>query len=172
MDTNPIIIRATGRITNLWKEQIRTDCLIQGVKQADQYKIEKNFNIQGSNGTYVEFGEYLGTALYVNITVYDPPFFEFDDKKYQVPQRFRIDCYEATREAIGHKSFGKLAIFDSDIDGLTNSMKGEKTTINFCSQQELINDGILKIIAFLPFTIGDKYPFYGAISAKQITNKL
>ncbi|HEX3029782.1 MAG TPA: hypothetical protein VHT34_10865 [Clostridia bacterium] len=169
MNTTQISINARGRITSLWKEQLRTDCLIQGVKQADQYEIERNSRIRGSNGTYLEIGEYYGTALYINVTVYDPPVIEYCNKSYQVPERFCINCYEAAREAIDHKAFGKLAVFDKDIDELQKYLVGKKTDIHFCIQQEIIEDDILKVIALLPIKIKSAFPFYGIINATGTT---
>lgn len=161
-------IKAKGRITNLWKQQLRDDCLIQGVKHENQFKILRDPMIRGSNGTYVKIGEYHGTALYFNITVYEPPCFEFNGKRYQVPERFRINCYEATREVLNHKSFGNLAIYNTEIEEFQNSLIGKKTIIQFFAQEDGIDDDRLKVTAFLPFKVKGKNTFYGNIAAKEI----
>ena len=162
------LLKSKGRITNVWKEQVRTDTLIQGIKMSNQSYIERNPKIHGSNGTYLEVGEYQGTRLNINVTVYEPPIFEFNNKKYQVPERFSIECYENVREALNNKVFGNLAITKKDMDNIVTEMVGNKLEIYFASNEQLVKDNLLQVLINLPFLISGKHPFEGTIFATEI----
>ena len=156
-----------GRVTNLWKEKESTDCLIQGVKLKDQMYIERNPMIRGSNGTYVEIGEYLGMRLYINISLYSAPSFEYNGAIYKVPERVEIECYEATREAIGQKVFGNLAITEHSMSNLEEVLKGKK--FDFSLRSCFIEDDVLYIWLQIPvFVHAKKFPFGGFIGARII----
>lgn len=171
-DNNVLNIKCRGRITSLWKEQVRTDYLVQGISQNKQPLIEQMNNVRGSNGTYRVLGDYLGTALYVNVTVYDPPVFTFGDHQYQIPSHFQIECYEATRQAINEKVFGKLSITENRLAELKEQMVGKKSDIVFTLLNQPDNDGYLKVIATLLLCkVNDIIPFYGIIYAMKISEK-
>lgn len=161
--------KVKGRVTNLWKEKESTDCLIQGVKLKNQTYIERNPMIRGSNGTYVEIGEYSGMRLYINISLYNAPTFEHNGVIYKVPEKVKIECYEATREAIGQKVFGNLAITEQSINNIEECLKGKK--FDFSLQPCFIEDNVLYIWFQIPAIVKDgilEFPFGGFINAHII----
>lgn len=164
-----ILLNSKGRITKVWKEQERTDVIIQGIKSKDQRQIERNPKIHGSNGTYLEVGEYLGTRLNINVTIYEPPIFEINNKRYQVPERFSIDCYEKVREALNRKVFGNLAIIQKDMDNIVEKMVGSKIDIFFGVEDQTVSDNLLQVGVILPYQIDKIFPFGGAVFAHEIS---
>lgn len=117
-----------GRITNLWKEREDTNCIIQGVKGRDQQQMDYNPMVRGSNGTYLEIGEYIGTRLYINISLYETPIFNYEGKKYKLNNRVRIECYEEVRKVIGRNVFGRLALTDKIMEQLKDDLISKKCT--------------------------------------------
>lgn len=60
-----------GRIKYTEKKQIRTDTLVQGIPAKSDYLYRNDPMYRGGNGTYVHFGEYLGTVININFVIYD-----------------------------------------------------------------------------------------------------
>lgn len=165
---NVLNIRCRGRITSLWKEQVRTDYLVQGICQKNQPTIEQMHNVRGGNGSYRVLGEYLGTALFVNAAVYDPPVFTLGNFQFQIPSHFRIECYEATRQAIGEKVFGNLGITEKRIDELKKLMVGTKCDINFFVPLQSNKEDFLRLFVLLPFKVNDSTPFFSELLAYKV----
>lgn len=154
MDINYAV--AKGKIVRIWKEQKRDDCLIQGIERNHQCEIEKNPMIRGSNGTYREIGEYLGTKLYVSVHMLSSTKIVLEGQSYCIPRTFTIECYKDTSKAIGHKAFGNLAILNSDMDRLKDMMAGKIIDVMFA-----IKDA--RLIAVLPYRVNGQPPFFGEI---------
>lgn len=117
---------AKGKVTHIWKEQKRDS--------------------------------YLGqeTKLYVEVDMLGDTKIVIEDQSYCIPKVFTIECYKETSEAINHKAFGNMAIFNSDLEDLMDRMEGKIIDVMFT----IIN---AKMIALLTYRINGQPAFFGEI---------
>lgn len=159
-----ILKKCKGRITKVDKDSMSEITLIQGVKAEKQSFVESRPNIKGSNGSYIEYSDYLGTFLNISLFIYEPPDFQFDGKYYQVPEYVEIECYQRVLDALGKKRISKKAYSD------VKSIEGKKTELNFVTRRELLDqqDDSLAVIIGLPYEINGMFPFRGVVRARSL----
>lgn len=126
MELNKIEFK--GRIIKVIKQASQDSILIQGVKQENQQYYDFSNRFAGSNGTYIEFGEYHGMRLDITFSLYDTDkkYIDIYDKKYVMPKLVTLDIYH---EAMTNLQMQRMS---ENVYSDFRKMEGEKRSLSIC----------------------------------------
>ena len=143
-----------GRVTNVKKYKVQDNGLIQGVSRKDQAEYDLSRRYAGSNGTYVEFGEYLGMRLDVTYSLYDTEqkVIELNGKNYTFPKRVTLNIYHEVMEL-----WGKQRMSAEMYAQIENYFEGQKRELVMIPDESSlrVNDGwaTVDMVYILPLQI-------------------
>lgn len=149
-----------GRITRIEKYPMQDNVLVQGVKQKDQGYYDCSRKYAGSNGTYIEFGEYHGMALDVKFSLYDTDkkYVNIGEHVYKISKHVKVNIYNQLMQAWGlqrmsPQKFQAIMCFES---------KKVDLVIYFVEntlEHSIENQYWVDVICAMPFTANDQYIF-------------
>lgn len=91
-----------GRINNIVKYADQDNSIVTGIKLNKQSYYECSNRYAGSNGTYLEFGEYHGMKLDIHFSLYDTErqTISLDGEQYRIQRRIKFDVYNQCKQVL------------------------------------------------------------------------
>lgn len=143
-----------GRVTNVKKYKVLDNAIVQGVSRKNQTRYDLSGRYAGSNGTYVEFGEYLGMRLDITYSLYDTEqkAIELNGKNYTCPKHVTLNIYHEVMELLGKQRMS--AELYAQIESYFKGQKRELVIIPDESSLR-VNDGwaTVDMVYILPYHI-------------------
>lgn len=150
---NKIYYTFKGRITDIVKKADQVNTIVTGIKGENQGYYDYSRRYAGSNGTYLEFGEYKGMKLDVKFSLYDTDkkFIDLGGESYRMPPNITYDIYDSCKALL------KFQRMSSNIYNGIRSYIGKKSivTLTVLNYEKYDNNALATIGVSAPFSFSE-----------------